>query len=45
MKPKVRGGDHHRHDGEAVETVGDVHRIAGADDHESAEQHDEEQPS
>ena len=37
MKPKVPAGDHHRHDGEAVETVGDVHRIAGADDHEAGE--------
>ena len=31
------GGDHHRHDGQAVETVGQVHRIAGADNDEGAE--------
>ena len=29
--------DHHRHDGEAVEAVGEVHRIAGADDDEGGE--------
>ena len=38
---KARGRDHHGHDGEAVETVGEIHRIAGADDDEGAE-HDEE---
>ena len=37
MKPKVAGGDHHRHDGEAVEPVGHVDGVAGADDHESRE--------
>ena len=43
MKPKVAGRDHHRHDGEPVETVGDVDRIAGADDDEAAE--DDEEPA
>ena len=33
--------DHHRHDGEPVEAVGEVHRVAGADDDEGAE-HEEE---
>ena len=37
-----RGGDHHRHDGEAIETVGEVHGIGGAGDDEAAD-HDEEQ--
>ena len=32
------GGDHHRHRGQAVEAVGEVHRVGGADDHEGAEQ-------
>ena len=32
-----RRRDHHRHDGQAVEPVGQVHRIAGADDDEAAE--------
>ena len=31
------GGDHHRHGRQAVEAVGKVHRIRGADDHERAE--------
>ncbi len=31
------GGDHHRHNGEAVQTVGQVHGVAGADDDEGAE--------
>ena len=35
------GGDHDRDDGETVETVGQVHGIAGADHHERAEQHEE----
>ena len=35
------GSDHHRHDGEAIEAVGEVHRIAGADHDEGAEQHEE----
>ena len=34
-------GDHHRHDGEAVEAVGQVHGVAGADDDEGAEEHEE----
>ncbi len=37
------GGDHHRHDGEAVEAVGQVHGVAGADDDEGAERN--EQPA
>ena len=37
MKPKVAGDDHHRADGEAVEPVGDVDGVAGADDHEGRE--------
>ena len=36
-----RRRDHHRHDGEAVEPVGEVDRIAGADDDEGAEDHEE----
>ena len=40
MKPKVPA-DHHRHDRESVETVGDVDRISGTHHHETAE-HDEE---
>src|SRR5262245_10923784 len=31
------GGDHHRHDGEAVETIGEVHGVAGTDNDEGAE--------
>ena len=38
---EARRRDHHRHDGEPVEPVGQVHRVAGADDDEGAE-HDEE---
>jgi hypothetical protein len=36
---EAEGGrrDHHRHDGEPVEPVGQVHRIAGADHDEGAE--------
>ena len=34
---EARRRDHHRHDGEAVEAVGQVHRIAGADDDEGGE--------
>jgi hypothetical protein len=37
------GRDHHRHDGEAVEAVGEVHGIAGAGDDEHTHK-DEEQP-
>src|ERR1700733_11129079 len=33
--------DHDRNDGQAVETVGQVHRVAGADDDEDCEQHEE----
>ena len=29
--------DHHRHDGKAIEPVGDIDRIAGADDDEHAD--------
>ena len=36
------GGDHHRHDGEAVEAVGEIDRVAGADDHEDAEQDEQD---
>ena len=35
---EARRRDHHRHDGETVEPVGQVHRVAGADDDEGAEQ-------
>ena len=35
------GRDHHRHDRQAIEPVGQVHRIAGGDDDEAAEQHEE----
>ena len=38
---EARRRDHHRADGEAVEPVGQVHRVAGADDDEGAEQHEE----
>ena len=38
---ETRGGDHDRHDGETVETVGQVDRVAGADDDEGAEEHEE----
>ena len=38
---EARGRDHDRHDGKAVEAVGEVHRIAGADDDEGAEDHEE----
>ena len=38
---EARGRDHDGHDGEAVEAVGEVHRIAGADDDEGAEDHEE----
>ena len=41
MKPKLSRRDHDRHDGEPVEAVGQVHRIAGADDDEAAEQDEE----
>ena len=41
MTPKDGGGDHHRHDGKTVETIGEVDRIAGADDDEAAEQDEE----
>ena len=37
MIPKVAAGDHHRHDREAVEAVGQIDRIAGGDDDESTE--------
>ena len=37
-EPEGGGGDHHRHDGEAVEAVGEVDGVAGAGDHEDAEQ-------
>ena len=40
---EARRRDHHRHDGQAVEPVGEVHRIARADDDEHAEQ--EEDPA
>ena len=36
------GGDHHRHDGEAVEAVGEVDGVAGAGDDEDAEQDEQE---
>jgi hypothetical protein len=40
-KDRQRGADHHgRHDRQAVEAVGQVHRVAGADDDEVG-QHDE----
>ena len=38
---EARRRDHHRHDGEPVETVGEVHRVAGADDDEGGERHEE----
>jgi hypothetical protein len=34
---KRRRRDHHRHDGQAVETVGEVHRVGEADDHQRGE--------
>ena len=37
-EPERRRGDHHRHDGEAVEPVGQIDRIAEGDDDERAEQ-------
>ena len=40
---EARRRDHHRDDGEPVESVGQVHRIAGADDDEGREQ--DEEPS
>ena len=33
---EAAGGDHHRHDGQAVEPVGEVDRVGGADHHEHA---------
>ena len=41
MTPKERGRDHDRHDGQSVQAVGQVDRVAGADDDEAAEQHEE----
>ena len=38
---EARRRDHHRHDGEAVEAVGEVDRIAGADDDEGGDRHEE----
>ena len=38
---EARGRDHDRHDGETVETIGKVHRIARADDDERAESEEE----
>ena len=38
MRPKVADRDHHRHDGEPVEAVGEVHRIAGADHDEARDE-------
>ena len=38
---EARRRDHHRHDGEAVEPVGEVHRVAGADDDEAANNDEE----
>src|SRR4051794_5931175 len=34
-------GDHHRHDGETIEAVGQIDRVAGTDDDEGAEDHEE----
>ena len=34
---EARGGDHHRADGEAIESVGQVHGVAGADDDEGSQ--------
>ena len=38
MSPSVAAGDHHRHDRQSVEAVGQVDRIAESDDDERAEQ-------
>ena len=38
MSAKHAGGDHHRHDGQAVEPVGEIDRIRGADHHQGGEQ-------
>src|ERR1044071_9254399 len=35
---ECRSGDRERADGEPIETVGKVHRVAGADEHENCEQ-------
>ena len=39
--PEARGGDHHRHDGKPVEAVGQIYRVAAADDDEHREQHED----
>src|SRR6202161_4372360 len=39
---EARRRDHHRNDGKAVETVGEVHRIAGADDDEGGKEYEEQ---
>ena len=39
-QPEARRRDHHRHDRQTVQPVGEVDRIAGADDDEGAEQHE-----
>jgi hypothetical protein len=41
MKPNGGGGDHHRHNGQAVQPVGQVHGVAGADDDKGAEGNEE----
>src|ERR1700677_654682 len=38
---EARGRDHHRHDGKPVEAVGQIYRVAGADDNERREQDEE----
>lgn len=40
-QPERRGCDHHRHDGQPVQPVSEVHRIASADDHHCAKQDEE----
>ena len=39
--PERAGGDHHRHDRQPVEPVGQVHRVGRADDHQHGERQEE----
>ena len=43
-QPEAGRRNHHRHDGEAIEAVGQVHCVAGADNDEGAEQRRRHQP-
>ena len=45
MSAEGRRRDHHRHDREAIEPVGEVDGVAAADDHERAEDDEEDSPT